>query len=103
MLTIFFCSSMKQYSLWNIHEKFWGNMIHRSRSDSLYTLTNLQGFAYTSSDNLLLLKSFFFGIAYEPYNFEAMTMGFSPCVQILLLYKFYGLHFAVMECYGKYA
>ena len=33
----FFCSNMKQYSLGNIHIKFQGNPIHRSRSCSLYT------------------------------------------------------------------
>ena len=50
--------------------------MHRSCSNSLYTHTNLQGFAYISSDNLLLLKTFFpNGITYKSHNFEAMSMG----------------------------
>ena len=36
------------------------------------------------------------------YNFKARTMFFY-CVPNLLLYKCYGFHFAILECYGKYA
>ena len=73
--------------LGNIRLKFYGNSIHRSRLDSLYTHTNLQGSAYTSSDNLLLLETSFFtnGIPYKSYNFKGRTMFFLIASESLTL------------------
>ena len=79
--------------------------MHRNRSGSLYTHKNLQGFAYSSSDKLLLLKTTFFRMEslISPTILKLQHCGLFSYLQNLLLYKCHGLNFAILECYGKYA